>query len=253
MDSRQHCQMLLLKQNPMSQPSRLINSLSTPPENQMSKSSGPVTDLWIWNEKQVPATGVGTEEALTLEMKLQIDIAATCNAISELSLHTLNRNVAIQHSPYLLYPYGDARPIRPHGQIVLLCEREGRYETFPFQVVPNELMDDKPALLSGTECERLGLISINTGEVFSIKTRIMKETTWDPSPLAFKLIMIRKSTDVTHSSNGPKVKDDSDIHYEQMINKRLCNYVEELHATLASQCRPQPMPSRIPIHIPKSH
>ena len=42
-------------------------------------------------------------------MKLQIDTAATCNTISEVSLNALKPNIELQQSPYLLYPYGDAR------------------------------------------------------------------------------------------------------------------------------------------------
>ena len=103
-----------------------------------------------------------TEESFT-EMKLHIDTAATCNTLSELSRHALHPNTAIEHSPYspyLLYPNGDAKPMRPRGQIVLLCDREGRYETLLFQVLPNELMDCRPALLFRADSERLGLISI---------------------------------------------------------------------------------------------
>ena len=92
------------------------------------------------------------------------------------SCHCMRYN-AIQHSPYVLYEC-DAMHMRPRGQIVLLCEREGRYETLIFQVLPNELMGDKPALLSGTDSERPSLISINTGEVFLINsTRVVTETT----------------------------------------------------------------------------
>ena len=73
-----------------------------------------------------------TEESFT-EMKLHIDTAATCNTLSELSRHALHPNTAIEHSPYspyLLYPNGDAKPMRPRGQIVLLCDREGCFSKF---------------------------------------------------------------------------------------------------------------------------
>ena len=103
------------------------------------------------------------------------------------------------------------------------------------------MMDDKPALLSGADSERLGLISINTGEV-------VMETTRNVGSPAYTLILRRKSTDVTESTNGLN----SDVSDEKMNNKRTCmqpNRGTE-HATVASHCRSSP--PRIQIQIPKS-
>ena len=66
------------------------------------------------------------------------------------------------------------------------------------QVLPNDMMGDEPALLSGADSERLGLISINTGEV-------VMETTWNVGSPAYILILRRKSTDFTELLMGSTV------------------------------------------------
>ena len=109
-------------------------------------------------------------------MTFQIDTAATCNTLSEDTLLRLMPNMKLTKSPYLLHPYGDAQPLKPLGQIDLLCERNSRYETLTFQVLPRDVMLDKPALLSGSDCETLGLIIIKADEIFSLTTAVKDST-----------------------------------------------------------------------------
>ena len=111
-----------------------------------------------------------------IPMTFQIDTAATCNTLSEDALHRLMPKMKLTKSPYLLHPYGDAEPLKPLGQIDLLCERDGRYETLTFQVLPRDVMMNKPALLSGSDCETLGLIIIKADEIFSLTTAVTDST-----------------------------------------------------------------------------
>lgn len=102
----------------------------------------------------------------------QIDTAATCNTLSEDTLFRLMPNMKLRKSPYLLHPYGDSQPLKPLGQIDLLCERNKRYESLTFQILPRDVMMNKPALLSGSDCEALGLITIRAHEIFSLTSAV---------------------------------------------------------------------------------
>ena len=109
-------------------------------------------------------------------MTFQIDTAATCNTLSENTLLRLMPKMKLTKSPYLLHPYDNAQPLKPLGQIDLLCERNRRYETLTFQVIPRDVMLAKPALLSGSDCETLGLIIIKADELFSLITAVTEST-----------------------------------------------------------------------------
>ena len=80
-------------------------------------------------------------------IRFQIDTAATCKTISNKTLSELLPNTKVTHSPYLLFPYGNARPIKPLGQVELLCDRHDKYNLLVFQVLPASQLKDKPALL----------------------------------------------------------------------------------------------------------
>ena len=67
-----------------------------------------------------------------------------------------------------LYPYGKGSPIIPVGQAILTCDRNNSYATLNFQVPADEIMEGKPALLSGYEGENLGIISIKVDEIHAI-------------------------------------------------------------------------------------
>ena len=84
-------------------------------------------------------------------MTFQIDTAATYNTLSEDALLKLMPNMRLTKSPYLLHPYGDSQLLKPLGQIDLLCERNKRYESLTFQILPRDVMMNKPALLSGSD------------------------------------------------------------------------------------------------------
>jgi len=81
-------------------------------------------------------------------------------------------NMRLTKSPYLHHPYGDSQPLKPLGQIDLLCKRNKRYESLTFQILPRDIMMNKPALLSGCDCEALGLIAIKAHEIFSLTSEV---------------------------------------------------------------------------------
>ena len=87
--------------------------------------------------------------------RLQIDTASTCNTMSEDELTRLGTAVQVRPSPYLLYPYGDSKPLKPVGQVDLVCETKNRYVVLTFQILPNSVMGGKPPLLSGADSEML--------------------------------------------------------------------------------------------------
>lgn len=116
----------------------------------------------FWTTLPISSTGSKFEQ-----LKFQIDTAATCNTIAQGSLRTLIPPVTLSPSPHVLHPYGDSPPIHPLGQVDLVCERDNRFELLRFQVLPDEIMHNKPSLLSGVDSEKLGLITLDSN-VFAI-------------------------------------------------------------------------------------
>jgi hypothetical protein len=102
------------------------------------------------------------------KLSFQIDTAATCNTIAEHMLNSLVPPPVVSPSPFVLHPYGDGPQIMPSGQVDLLCERGNTFELLTFQVLPGKVMGSKPALLSGSDSEKLGLITIHSANVHAV-------------------------------------------------------------------------------------
>ena len=51
-----------------------------------------------------------------------------------------------------------------------------KYYTLTFQVLPDHIMGNKPALLSGKDCEKMGLINIHADEVYSLDPKNLKDS-----------------------------------------------------------------------------
>ena len=77
------------------------------------------------------------------------------------TLGSLLPDAELKRSPYRLYLYGNSKPLEPEGQVDLMCERENKYETLTFQVLPDSSIGCKPALLLGSDSERLELIKVH--------------------------------------------------------------------------------------------
>lgn len=173
-------------------------------------------------------------------VKFQIDTAATCNTISDKTLAMLQPRTDILHSPYLLFPYGNSKPIHPLGQAELLCERPNKYETLVFQVLPDEVMGDKPALLSGRDSEILGLITVQADEVFSLSDTVTDVTD-------------ERFTDLPgYKLHPPGQREDTACESESQLahSALLCNHVEQTNNS-TTRCTPAPAPSA-QIRIPAS-
>ena len=84
-------------------------------------------------------------------------------------------------SSYLLHPYGDSHLLKPLGQTDLLCQRNKRYQSLTFQILPREVMMNKPALPSGSDCKALGLITIRAHKIFSL-TSAVKDSSGKRAP-----------------------------------------------------------------------
>ena len=108
------------------------------------------------------------------QVKFQVDSTATQNAMSLSTLHSLLPDAELKRSPYHLYPYGNPKPLEPEGQVDLVCERENKYKTLTFQVLPDSSIGCKPALLSGSDSERLGLIKVHADEIHSLSSEVEK-------------------------------------------------------------------------------
>ena len=104
--------------------------------------------------------------------KLQIDTGATCNTISYSHVMKVPGEPHFTKSHCTLHPYGNSTPIPNVGQVELLCERDDKYHTLMFQVLPDNVMKGKPGLLSGTDSVRLGLVQVNADEIFQLGNRV---------------------------------------------------------------------------------
>ena len=85
-----------------------------------------------------------------VELTFQIDTAATRNTLSEYTLLRLMPKMKLTKAPYLLYPYSNAQPLKPLGQINLLRERNRRYKTLTFQVLETSCWINQPFSLGPT-------------------------------------------------------------------------------------------------------
>ncbi|EDO39776.1 predicted protein [Nematostella vectensis] len=70
-------------------------------------------------------------------VKFQIDTAATCNTMFYNTLQSVLPDAEIKRPPYLLYPYGNSKPLQPVGQVGLVCDKSDKYETLVFQILPD--------------------------------------------------------------------------------------------------------------------
>ena len=64
---------------------------------------------------KLPLSATGSHSKLTLRPHA---------TLSHSTLATLGRDIQMSKSPYLLHPYGNTSPLRPLGQVELLCQRK---------------------------------------------------------------------------------------------------------------------------------
>ena len=66
-----------------------------------------------------------------------------------------------------LIPYGGS-PIIPLGKVKIVCINDQKYELLEFQVLPASHFSNKPALISGADSRKLGLVDIYAAEIHEI-------------------------------------------------------------------------------------
>ena len=105
----------------------------------------------------------------TAKILMQVDSAATCNTLPSSIYDQIARPNRMLPSRAKIVPYS-GKPIRPLGKILLACEGNTHFETLEFQVIDCKDIPNKPALLSGKDSERLGLIKFHKSKVFVSET-----------------------------------------------------------------------------------
>lgn len=170
-------------------------------------------------------------------LHFQLDTASTCNTISETMIQQLGP-IRLKPSPCLLYPYGDSKPIRPLGSVQLVCESKGVYELLTFQVLPHNVMGSKPALLSGSDGEKLGFITLGSNvEAFAVNQK--------PLPSPSQQIKIPSNRKLPPA--GQLKKDDILTEYSDCF-KGIGLLGPPVHFTVNESVSPIQMPvHRIPI------
>ena len=167
------------------------------------------------------ATGSTFQQA-----KFQIDTVAICNTMSHTTLCSLLPDTQINRSPYLLYLYGNSKPLQPIGQVELVCEKAEKYETLIFQILPDTIMGPKPALLSGSDSEPLGLIKVQADEIHSL-----------PS------ILEASGTAESSQPSGDKNPSGTSAPPNDTEPSTQCNHLQQIHKITTDQCHPSPSPS----------
>ena len=146
--------------------------------------------------------------------------------MSHTTLRSLLPDAQINRSPYLLYPYGNSKPLQQIGQVELMCEKAEKYETLVFQILPDTLMGPKPALLLGIDSERLGLIKVQADKIHSLPSTVETSGTVEPS---------QPSGDENPSGTSAPPKNTEP--------STQCNYLQQIHEITTDQYHPSPSPS----------
>ena len=109
----------------------------------------------------------------TIKVLMQVDSAATCNTISSTIYRKISEAAPLQPSHAKILPYS-RKAIYPFGKVSLACEGVSHFENLEFQVMDSNDIHGKPALISGKDSERLGLIKFHRDRVFSSTTTDIK-------------------------------------------------------------------------------
>lgn len=141
------------------------------------------------------------------------------------TLNTLGPQVQMSKSPHLLGPYGNTCLLRPSGQVKLVCQKDELHKILTFQILPNDIMGNKPALLSGGDSERLDLVRIEADTIFSLSPSVTSDQCSKPCAL-------QTSAQDTHTRTTAE-----------------CNPLQKLHNNSPGTYNKPLLPSK-PIRIP---
>ena len=107
------------------------------------------------------------------KVQFQIDSAATCNTLPLPTLRQItdpdHPDCGIRPSKSNIKMYNNAST-HPVGIIDLTCERNGKQNQLQFQIVDGPEFNNKPPLLSGSDCELLNVLKVYPDEIHSLST-----------------------------------------------------------------------------------
>lgn len=116
---------------------------------------------------------VSISPSQTKHVLLQVDSAATCNTLPSDMFHKILPNGKLKRSNAKIKPYsGD--PFTPLGKQTLTCEGANDFVNLDFEVIDSAMIPGKPALLSGKDSKRLGLVTFNKDKVFASASSTIK-------------------------------------------------------------------------------
>ena len=173
-------------------------------------------------------------------VKYQIDTAATCNTISVNTVQLHFPATHISKSPYLLFPYGDSKSLKPVGQVDLLCERGKKYFTLTFRILSDHVMHNKPALLSGKDNQKMGLVNIHADEIHAL----------EPKPLNHSPKYQLKPTQPTSNNSDHRCHPPQPLLKKDILNRFSSTFsgIGCLQSPVSFHTKPDIPPIQMPIH-----
>ena len=202
-------------------------------------------------------------------LPFQIDTAATCNTMSESVLKQKFPEAKMDKANVVLKPYGkESKPIKALGKVQLICERKKNYYVTNFVVMRAEHMGSKPALLSGEDCEKMGIVKIDADEVVhavettdaneaSVETQqtepeivtATSQTTRDKR-IRFPLRrpLLRNRTAIPNKK--PRLPTTRPLEKQDILKQYASNFegVGTLGPPVKFKCKPGVTPVQMPIH-----
>ena len=100
----------------------------------------------------------------SIKVLMQVDSAASCNTLPSSVFRKISSAALLKPSHVRIFP---GKAIYSLGKVSLPCEGVSRFETLEFQVIDSACIPGKPALISGRDSKRLGLLKFHKNRVFS--------------------------------------------------------------------------------------
>jgi hypothetical protein len=116
---------------------------------------------------------VVVEENRTVKILVQVDSAASCNTMPSSLYEKLKCPTPLKRSRATITPYAANTIIHPLGKQTFLCEGTAQFETLDFQVIKSSDIPGKPALLSGRDSLKLGLLKMHPKVFASTSTDVV--------------------------------------------------------------------------------
>ena len=112
---------------------------------------------------------ISVDAGRTPKILVQLDCGATCSTLPSRMYDKLRCPHPLKPSRAKIYPYAGA-PLRPIGKQTLVCEGRDNFELIDFEIIHDGDIPRKPALLSGVDSVKLGLITFDEYKVVTSST-----------------------------------------------------------------------------------